>query len=151
VTAFLLDRDVLGELEDAHGNANVHAWSKTVPDNALYISVIAVMEARKGFARLRVKAAGGDELIEIQGYESDFDRLLEAFADRVLPIDREIADCWGELLARREANVMDAALAATAKVQGIVVATRNLRHFRGRGVRLIDPFVRRPKIAEPGV
>ena len=116
MTAFLLDRDVLGELEDPHGNANVHAWSRTVPDNALYISVITVMEARKGFARSRTKAAGRDDLTEIQAYESDFDRLLETFAERVLPIDRQIADCWGELLAQRDANVMDAALAATATV-----------------------------------
>jgi hypothetical protein len=38
---------------------------------------------------------------------------------------------------------MDAAMAATF---GLVVATRNVRDFRGRGVSLIDPFKGNPAI-----
>jgi predicted nucleic acid-binding protein len=149
VTRYLLDRDVLSALEDPRGNRNVHAWSDTVPDDALHVGAVTVMEARKGFAKMRAKARSDAERAEVEGYEASFAELLDAFAERLLPLDRVAAERWGEMLARREVHVMDAALAAIAAVHGLVVATRNLRHFRGRGVRLIDPFQPRPMVEEP--
>jgi toxin FitB len=38
------------------------------------------------------------------------------------------------------------ALAATARVRGLVLATRNLADFRGRDVRLLDPFKAKPEV-----
>lgn len=32
------------------------------------------------------------------------------------------------------------ALAATARVHGLVIVTRNVSDFTGRGVRILDPF-----------
>lgn len=150
MTRYLLDRDVLSALEDPRGNRNVHAWSDTLPDDALFVGAVTVMEARKGFARRRINARTDADRTEIQGYEAGFAELLDAFADRVLPLDRAAAESWGEMLAQREAHVMDAAVASIAAVHGLVVATRNLRHFRGRGVRLVDPFQPRPRIEGPG-
>jgi hypothetical protein len=66
--------------------------------------------------------------------------LLLAFNDRVLTVDRLIADKWGEMLAEHDANIMDTGVAATAAIHGMIVGTRNLRDFRSRGIRLIDPF-----------
>jgi predicted nucleic acid-binding protein len=148
VTRFLLDRDVLSAAENPSGNRHVHAWIAGVPDGDLYISVVTVMEARKGFARLRAKAATPAAIEEIRDYEADFDALLVAYVGRILLIDRVVADLWGEMLGRREAHVMDTAIAATAAVHGLVVATRNVRHFRDRGVRVIDPFKINPAIEE---
>lgn len=54
------------------------------------------------------------------------------------------------MLAQREANIMDAAVAAIAATRGLVVATGDLRHFRGRGVRLVNPFQPRPELKDPG-
>lgn len=149
MTRYLLDRDVLSALEDPRGNRNVHAWGDAVPDDVLYVGAVTVMEARKGFARMRAKARTDAQRAEVEGYETSFAELLDAFAERVLPLDRAAAERWGEMLAQREVHVMDAALAAIAAVHGLVVATRNRRHFRGRGVRLIDPFQSRPTIEEP--
>jgi toxin FitB len=137
---YLLDRVVLQELEHAAGNRNVQAWMATVDDAALYVSAITIMEARKGFARERIRTAGTPEAETIHAFEAEFDELLLAFDDRVLAVDRQVADRWGEMLAERNANVMDTAVAATAAVHGMIVATRNLRDFRRRGVRLLDPF-----------
>jgi toxin FitB len=39
-----------------------------------------------------------------------------------------------------EKHVDDAGLAATARVHGLVVVTRNAKDFAGRDVSLIDPF-----------
>lgn len=145
---FLLDRDVLSAAENPKGNANVRAWRESVPDDELFISAITIMEARKGFARLRTRP--GVVLREEAGvYEENFDQLLIGFQGRIVSVDHRVADCWGEMLGQREANILDTALAATATVHDLVVATRNLRHFRGRGIKVIDPFRNTPEIAGP--
>lgn len=149
MTRFLLDRDVLTAAENPRGNRYVHAWIDSVPDADLYVCCVTVMEARKGFARLRAKAGNPAEIAGIRAFEANFDTFLADFEGQMIAIDRPVAERWGEMLGRREANVLDTAVAATAAVHGLVVATRNLRHFRGRGVRLLDPFKTRPIIEEP--
>jgi hypothetical protein len=72
---------------------------------------------------------------------------LSLFSDRILPITREIADLWGELLGRTEKNVDDTGLAATARVYGLVLVTRNTRHVAGRGATRLDPFKTSPEIS----
>jgi predicted nucleic acid-binding protein len=54
---YLLDRDVLQALENPNGNRHVRAWAETVNDDALFLSVITVMEARKGFASARLRVS----------------------------------------------------------------------------------------------
>jgi predicted nucleic acid-binding protein len=122
---------------------------ETVDDDTLYVSAITVMEARKGFAKERIRTSGTREAEKIHVFEAQFDKLLSAFDDRVLPVDRLIADKWGELLAERNANVLDTAVAATAAIHGMMVATRNLRDFRRRGITLIDPFKMPARLIQP--
>jgi len=57
-----------------------------------------------------------------------------------VPVDRDVAAEWARLLGEHDRNRDDTALAATARVRGLVVVTRNVRHFRGRSVRVLDPF-----------
>jgi toxin FitB len=48
---------------------------------------------------------------------------------------------WAKLLHHRSDDLVeDAMIAATAKVHGLVVVTRNVRDFEGLGVRTLDPF-----------
>jgi len=140
---------VLSAAESPYGHKNVHKWIDGVPDADLYISVITVMEARKGFSRQRANAKTPAQMQEALGYEADFEDILVAYGDKIVLVDRSVAERWGEMLAKREVNVMDTAVAATAMVHGLVIATRNVKHFRGRGVRVIDPFKINPDIAEP--
>lgn len=149
MTGYLLDRDVLNAAENPAGNRNVHFWIDRIPDVDLHISAVTVMEARKGFARQRAKAKTDGEKDEILGYEADFDDILAGYGDRILPVDRAVADRWGEMLGHRETNIMDTAVAATAIVHGLVVATRNERDFRDRRVRIVDPFKATPSIVDP--
>jgi len=63
----------------------------------------------------------------------------------VLPVDSEIAEGWGVLLARSEAegrrmNLMDCFLAATAKAYKLTLVTRNGKDFVGFGVEVFDPW-----------
>ena len=150
MTGYLLDRDVLSGAENPQGNRNVHNWMDSVPDSDLYVSVITVMEARKGFSKKRAQTTTSVEIEKLVSYETDFEKIIVAFGDNVLAVDRRVAERWGEMLARREANIMDTAIAATAMVHDLVVATRNVKHFHGRGVRIIDPFRGNP-IIQPQV
>lgn len=146
---YLLDRDVLVELEDPVGDEVVRRWVGAVDDTALYLCSITVFEAQKGFSRARRKARTAKERSEIAAFEAAFRATLRAFAGRVLPVGETEAVEWGELVGAQEKNVMDRAVAAVAKTNGLVVATRNIRHFRGLGVPVIDPFRVAPSIEEP--
>ena len=61
--------------------------------------------------------------------------------DRVLPVDAEVADTWGRLMARPERiPVVDGLIAATALRHGLVVVTRNESDFASTGVELLNPW-----------
>jgi toxin FitB len=139
---FLLDTNVFREIGKTTPHANVAAWLHTIDDADLPLSVLTVREVRKGIARLR--ALKPDVAYAIEKRVVD---VLAAFGERVLPITDEIAVLWGELLGRSENNVDDAGLAATARVYGLVLVTRNIRHVKGRGAATLDPFRSSPKIS----
>ncbi len=44
---------------------------------------------------------------------------------------------------------MDRAFVAAARVNGLVLVTRNLADMRGLGVKLLNPFAKSPAIEEP--
>ena len=62
--------------------------------------------------------------------------------------DRDIAAEWARLLGEHDRNRNDTRLAAAVRVRGLALATRNVRHFRGRDVRVLDPFHVAPVIVE---
>jgi len=117
------------------GHANVRTWLRSVPERALFISAVTLLEMRRGWeVRKRLESALAE--VRLAGLSA----LEEAYAGRIVPVDRDIAAEWARLLGKHDRNRDDTALAATARVRGFVVATRNVRHFRDRGVRVLDPF-----------
>lgn len=153
MTRYLLDRDVMSQLDQSEGDRhqNVSAWLATVPDDRLYVSAITVMEAWKGLAAARRRVADRPTLLRVhERYELAFDRLLGALADRIVPIDEDVAKLWGRMLGRKDANRFDACVAATAIVHGMVVATRNAADFQDRGTPVVDPFRKHPIVRIPG-
>lgn len=132
---YLLDTNVLREVGKTEPHKNVATWLKSVDDGDLAISALTVREIAKGVAKLRKTkpetAAALDAAVMV---------IFEAFDGRILPIDRVVATAWGEALGASEKHVDDAGLAATALVHGLVVVTRNIKDFEGRGVKLVDPF-----------
>lgn len=49
--------------------------------------------------------------------------------------------CWAKLLHRKsDALYEDAMIAATARVHGLVVVTRNVADFGSFGVNVLNPF-----------
>ena len=67
------------------------------------------------------------------------------FGDRVLGIDIEVAQIWGELTARGQQRGttipnIDGLIAATALRNGLYVMTRNVKDFEPTGVLLMNPW-----------
>ena len=139
---YLLDANVLREA-GARGHLNVRAWLQSVPERALFISAVTVLEARRGW---EVRRRREPDLAEAR--LAGLTALEEAYAGRIVPVDRDIATEWARLLGEHDRNRDDTGLAATARVRGLVMATRNVRHFRSRGVRVLDPFSATPAVME---
>ncbi len=59
---------------------------------------------------------------------------------RILPVDRAIAEQAAYFRAEHETPFEDSLLAATAKVHGLTLATRNTGDFAVTGISLINPW-----------
>lgn len=137
---YLLDTCVVNERDD-----RVTAWLDTVDDDKLFLSVISIVEARKGIENLRPKKPGVAEEIE-----ADLLEWAAVLDDRVLHVDQNIAHVWGRVLERnpkknRTDTCFDSAIIATATGR-FTVATRNEKDFVGQGVVVLNPFHKKPKL-----
>lgn len=132
---YLLDTNVFREIGKTEPHRNVDAWLKGVNDADLAISTLTVREVTKGIGRLRARKPEVAQAIAAR-----VDLAFEAFGDRILPVDRAVAALWGELLADSEKHVDDTGIAATARVHGLVLVTRNTADMIGRGATTLDPF-----------
>jgi predicted nucleic acid-binding protein len=143
VTGYLLDENVLRELSP-RGNANVRKWIAGVDDAELRLSVATLFEKRRGAEMLKRRDPGRAAAI-IRGIAN----LEKAFADRILPVDATVVEEWTRLLGAKNKDRWDLALAATARVHRLVLVTRNIKDFEGRGARLLNPFTDPPERIEP--
>ena len=138
--SFLLDTNVVSELrKGARADANVARWLAGVEDEELYTSVIVLGALRYGVERARRR-----DPRQAEALERWLDRVARRFGGRALPVDRRVADEWGRLNAPDPLPTADALVAATAKVHGLTLATRNVRDIARTGVSYVDPFEAAP-------
>ena len=97
--------------------------------------MIVVQEIEIGVLRERTDPAQGAHL---RAWLED--RLLPAFAGRILPVTLEVARRGAALHVPDPRPARDGLIAATALAHGLGVATRNIRDFEGTGVRLANPW-----------
>ena len=134
---FLLDTNVVSELRKASPDVNVHAWMTSVRDADLNLSVLVVGELRQGIEALRRHDPAQAESLDIW-----LSSMQRAYGDRILPITMRIADEWGRLNVPGRLPAIDGLLAATAKVHGLTLVTRNTRDVARAGVGVLNPFDR---------
>ena len=137
---FLLDTNVLSEVQRPRPDQQVLSWLDQVDEARTYLSVITVGEIARGVEQLD---DGKRKTALRQWLDAD---LAARFGDRLLPIDRETALIWGGVMAGARAagkglGVMDAWIAACALRHGLTLVTRNTKDFVGLDVELLDPWI----------
>ena len=65
---------------------------------------------------------------------------VQEFRDRIIGVDRAIAERWGHLRIPDPIPDIDGLIAATALERDLVLVTRNTKHISRTGARPIDPF-----------
>jgi toxin FitB len=133
---YLIDANIISEVrKGAKCDANVAAWYASIDDAEIYLSVLVLGEIRKGVERARLK-----DPAQARSLENWLDAVAKAFAERILPIDKYVADEWGRMGSNRSLPTIDALLAATAKVHAMTLVSRNVADVADLGASVLNPF-----------
>jgi predicted nucleic acid-binding protein len=136
ILSFVLDTNVVSEArKGSRADAGVMSWLSSVAAEDLYLSVLVVGEIRQGIEGLRRR-----DSVQADHLEVWLSGLRRRYADRILPIDLEIAEEWGRMNAPDPISSRDGLMAATAKVRNMTFVTRNTSDVARTGVRLLNPF-----------
>jgi len=134
--SYLLDTNVLSELRRKSPDAKVVEWFARRPPSTLYLSVLTLGELRKGIEGV----ADSKRRMSLNDWlESD---LPAFFVGRILPVDAQVAERWGRLVANagRPLPAIDSLLGATAAQHGLSIVTRNGKDFADMGLDIINPW-----------
>jgi toxin FitB len=148
ISGYLLDTNALSILapqtmprraDASEGTAAFRAWVRE-HDEELFLSVITLAEVQAGVSRLERRDAA-KRAADLSRWLS---AILELYQSKTLPLDSGTALETGRMLDRAIAagtapGFEDAAIAATAIVNGLTVVTANERHFKHFGVDFISP------------
>lgn len=134
---YLLDTNVLSETRRKQADKRVMSFLAAADPSALYLSVFALGELRKGVA---LKWKSDPDLAKKLG--SWVDGLEFSFADRILGVDAATARVWEELSAQRLRPIIQTLLAATSVVHELIFVTRNTSDVQDIKVRLLNPWKR---------
>jgi hypothetical protein len=137
---YLLDTDVIWALrghDASSSNGPLFEWASEQMPSTLFVSAITMMEFENGTRLLERKdkpaAAATRTWIET--------RLRPAFDGRIIAIDDAVVRSWSHL---GYSDFRDGILAATALQHGLIVATRNVGHFRMGKLKTVDPWAYTP-------
>ena len=136
---FLADTCFFSEFTKAHPNAQVVAWADRQPESAIYLSILTLGELRQGIFQMDPSPRQQ----ELEGWLQG--ELIRRFSGRILKVTGQVALARGRLQGEarrrgRPGSVVDSLIAATAKVHGMAVVTRDVRGMQGMGVELVNPW-----------
>lgn len=131
---YLLDTNVVSELRKPRPHGAVLAWIRSVDDASLSLSAVTLGEIQAGIELTRAQDPA--KAAEIEAWLE-----LVASTYNVLPMDAATFRNWARLMhGKSDTLYEDAMIAATARVHGLTVVTRNTADFKALGVELLDPF-----------
>jgi predicted nucleic acid-binding protein len=134
VKRYLLDTNVVSELRKPKPHGGVLAWLKELKDEQIFLSAVTFGELQRGIERIR-----NQNRIKAEEIESWVERL--AGTSQILPMDATCFREWARLMEGMQDHLLeDAMIAATARIHGLVVATRNDKDFVQLDVPAVNPF-----------
>ena len=124
----------------AHGPAS--PLSRLLLAATALVALLAVTASMVTFQQARSAARdtlGAVAELRVTQIEAWLEMVATSY--NVLPMDAATFRAWAQLMHRRSDTVYeDAMIAATAKVHGLTVVTRNVADFKPFGVPLLNPF-----------
>jgi hypothetical protein len=136
--SYLLDSNVVSELRKRErADPQVRAWFAGVDDPELFLSVLTLGEIRRGIESIHRR-----DKARALALNRWFHALVNDYEARILPVDQPVAEAWGRINAVATLPAIDSLLAATARVHGLTVVTRNTRDVARAGVPCLNPFDR---------
>ena len=133
---FLLDTNVISEVRKGpRCDPNVSNWYAGLEESQIYLSVLTIGEIRKGVELKRRR-----DLHQARVLDDWLGEVMQRFSTRILTVDAQVADTWGQFYAIRPVPVVDGILAATAMVHDLTLVTRNVSDVSGLGVQVLNPF-----------
>jgi predicted nucleic acid-binding protein len=135
----LLDTNVVSALMRVEPDPIVVEWLDGQPAESVWTTAITVFEVRFG---LELLTAGRRRRLLEEAFAKALEEDLEG---RVLSFDPAAAQAAGRLAAERRhagrtVEIRDVQIAGIAAARKATLATRNLRHFEGFGLTLVDPW-----------
>ena len=131
---YLLDTNVISELRKSRPHGAVVQWLNSLREDQIFLSAVTLGELQRGIERTRRLDAA--KVAEIEAW---VDRLEASIS--VIPMDGRCFREFAKLMERKSAHLLeDAMIAATARVHGLTVATRNERDFALLSIVTINPF-----------
>ena len=135
--SYLLDSNVVSELRKRErADPHVRQWFADVEDADLFLSVLTFGEIRRGIELIHRRDRARALILNRW-----FDALVAGYDTRTLTVDRRVAEEWGQLNAITTVPAIDGLLAATAKVHGLTLVTRNTKDVARTGVEYLNPFL----------
>ncbi len=131
---YLLDTNIISELRKTKPHGGVLAWLKELRNEQIFLSAVTFAELQRGIERIRTQ-----NRIKAEEIESWVDRL--AGTSQILPMDGVCFREWARFIEEKQEHLLeDVMIAATARIHGLVVATRNVADFAHLDVPVENPF-----------
>ena len=134
MNAYLLDTNVVSELRKPKPHGGVVRWVQSLLQDQLFISAVTLGELQRGIERVRRQDAA--KAREIEQWVDQLEKSIN-----VLPMDGRCFREWARMMERKSGHLLeDGMIAATARVRGLQVATRNETDFALFDVATFNPF-----------
>lgn len=133
---YVLDTNVISALRVRARNPQVATWASAVPVADQFVTALTIAEIERGVAAKERSDASQGEVLR-SWFE---DRVLPAFAGRVLAFDLSAARVLATYRVPEHAPFDDALIAAVAQAQTMTIVTRNVSHFQPLGVAVLNPW-----------
>ena len=137
----LLDTNVLSALMQRRPEPVVVAWLDSQPPESVWTTAVTVFEIRFGF-ELLTPGRRRNML------EAAFDAMLrDDLSGRIATFDAAAAEEAAKLAAGRQrrgrpVDLRDTQIAGIVLARRAALATRNVRHFEGLNVNLVNPWAK---------